>query len=66
MQSYWGCLDRQIEESKKVDFSIIETLRNKTNEETQDIILSYCGGFMSFGVESFYGCISDQLESIGK
>ena len=66
MQSYWGCLDEQIEESKKVDISGLVTLRDDTDEETQEIILTYCVGFMSFGVESFYDCISDQLQSIGK
>lgn len=66
VQSYWGCLDEQIEESKKVDISVLKTLRDDTDEETQEIILTYCVGFMSFGVESFYDCISDQLKSIGK
>jgi hypothetical protein len=66
VQSYWGCLGEQIEESKKVDFSVLETLRDDTDKETQEIILSYCDGFVRFGIESFYGCISDQLKGIGK
>ncbi len=66
VQSYWGCLDEQIEESKKVDISVLETLRDDTDEETREIILTYCDGFVRFGIESFYGCISDQLKSIGK
>ena len=49
VQSYWGCLDEQIEESKKVDISVLKTLRDDTDEETQEIILTYCVGFMSFG-----------------
>ena len=66
VQSYWGCLDEQIEESKKVDISVLKTLRDDTDEETQEIILTYCVGFMSFGVQSFYECIGDQLKSIGQ
>jgi hypothetical protein len=66
VQSYWGCLDRQIEESKKVDISALEKLRNDTDEETRNIIISYCDGFVRFGIESFYRCLGKQLESIGK
>jgi hypothetical protein len=66
VQSYWGCLDDQIEESKKVDIAVLVKLRDDTDDETKEIILSYCDGFVRFGIESFYGCISDQLKSIGK
>ena len=66
VQSYWGCLDKQIEESKKVDIAVLVKLRNDTDDETKEIILSYCDGFVRFGVQSFYECIGDQLKSIGK
>ena len=66
VQSYWGCLDEQIEESKRADFSLLETLRDDTDQETMEIIISYCDGFVIFGIESFYGCLGSQLKSIGK
>lgn len=66
VQSYWRCLGQQIEESRKVDFSVLETLRDDTDKETQEIILSYCDGFVRFGLESYYRCLGNQLESIGQ
>ena len=61
-----GVLDEQIEESKRADFSLLETLRDDTDQETREIIISYCDGFVIFGIESFYGCLGSQLKSIGK
>ena len=66
VQSYWGCLDEQIEESKVVDFTVLEKLRDDIDKETQEIIISYCDGFVRFGVQSFYECLGDQLKSIGQ
>ena len=67
VQSYWGCLNEQIEESKEVDLiSLLDTLRDDTDEETREIIISYCEGFVTFGIESFYRCLGNELKSIGR
>ena len=62
IQKYWGCLHRQIEESKSLvrpDFSDVD-------EETGEIILNFCQLALIGGIEGFYGCLNKQLESIGK
>jgi hypothetical protein len=62
IQKYWGCLHRQIEESKSLvrpDFSDVD-------EETGEIILNFCQLALIAGIEGFYGCLNKQLESIGK
>ena len=65
IQSYWRCLDDQIKESKTVNLSVLETLRDKVNKETRDIILNYCESFVRFGIGSYYNCLNEQVESIG-
>jgi len=65
IQSYWRCLDEQIKESKTVNLSVLETLRDKVNKETRDIILNYCESFVRFGIGSYYNCLTEQVESIG-
>lgn len=65
IQSYWRCLDEQIKESKTVNSSVLETLRDKVDKETRDIILPYCESFVRFGIGSYYNCLNEQVESIG-
>ena len=60
IQDYWGCLYRQIEESKKVSLPNFGNL----NEETRGVILKSCEFSLQFGIESFYGCFNKQIESI--
>ena len=60
IQDYWGCLYRQIEESKKVSLPDF----GNVNEETREVILESCEFSLRFGIESFYGCFNKQIESI--
>ena len=39
---------------------------HKVDAETKELILEYCSGFIRFGIESFYRCLGNELESIGQ
>ena len=60
IQDYWGCLYRQIEESKRISLPDFSNL----NEETRGVIYESCEFSLQFGVGSFYGCLNKQIKSI--
>ncbi|MBS35835.1 MAG: hypothetical protein CMO26_07915 [Thiotrichales bacterium] len=62
IQDYWGCIHRQIEESKTVPFPNL----GDVDEETREVMIAACQFQFLWGIESFYGCLNDQLKSIGK
>ena len=62
IQDYWEYIHRQIEESKTVPFPNL----GDVDEETREVMITACQFQFLWGIESFYGCLNDQLKSIGK